>query len=306
MNKLIEYIQENDIISIFRHINPDGDALGSQWGIANFIKENYPTKTVYVCGNDRSAMEFFPNNSVVSESELKESAAIVLDSATQERIDGSYHLAKSVLNIDHHPSDEPYGDVYVVDSARSSTCEIVAELLYGNGYLSEKTASFLLAGILTDTNRFSIETTKPATLRIAAQLIEEGANITRLTQTFFSKSYADLKITTRLINEIKYDQGLATMLVTKEIRDELGLTGKQAKLYNYLMANIKEFEIYCIFVEEDDGTYSSSLRSKNVTINTICNQFGGGGHRLACGIRGLSDEDIIELKDILITAIKDY
>ncbi|UPU39701.1 DHH family phosphoesterase [Erysipelothrix sp. Poltava] len=95
--------------------------------------------------------------------------AIVLDSANQERIDDQrYQEAKTIIKIDHHPEVDAYGDLQIVDSGRGSVCEIVADLLHDlQMKMDESVANTLLSGILTDTQKFSIETTSSKTLRAA-------------------------------------------------------------------------------------------------------------------------------------------
>lgn len=303
MHKLIQFIEKNESFIVLRHVNPDGDAFGSQWGLANYIIENYPYKQVYVIGARPDNAVFFPVNIEPEVANLKDAVTIVLDSATQERIDGPFDQTKFVFNIDHHPTEQPYGDDYIVEPHRSSTCELVASILLPTGKVSKKTANYLLAGILTDTNKFSTENTSPETLRIASELMALGADITWLSRHFFSRSFIKLKTSGSLINDIDYKDGLATLIISKEKREELGLSIQEAKHYNSIMANINEFDIYIIAVEDDEGMFTASLRSKTVTINTICEMYGGGGHRLACGIKKVTKEQIKELQKILIDAI---
>lgn len=306
MNKLIDYIEKYDVISIFRHTHPDGDALGSQWGLATFINEYYPEKTVYVAGYKEPIAVFFPDMVIVSDAEIASSHAIVLDCATEERVDGNFKLAKTVLNIDHHPNSNPYGDVYIVDSNRSSTCEIVAELVLEKGKVSQKCASYFLSGILTDTIRFMIENTKPETLEVAAKLMRCGANINRISRHFFSGTLDGFKVKSYLSNHIEYQDGVATLTVTKEMRDHLGLSDREAKSYYTIMSGVNEFKVYGVFVETDSGKYIGSLRSQDVTINTICEKYNGGGHRLACGVNYISPHQLDEIKQDLVIAVKNY
>lgn len=306
MNKLIQYIEKYDTISIFRHVHPDGDALGSQWGIATFIKEHYPNKTVYVVGDNPEFGDFFPKSEVVSIEEIKHSYAIVLDSATETRVDGPFKEAKRVLNIDHHPNKSPYGDEYLVDETRSSTCEIVAELLIEKAPLSKTNANYLLAGILTDTIRFMIENTKPETLEVAAKLMRFGANINDLSRHFFNGTYDSFKIRTYLSNHVEYEGQLATLTITKAMRETLNISERVAKSYYTVMSGVSEFWVYAVFVETEEGHYIGSLRSQEVTINNICEKYHGGGHRLACGVNYLTQDQLPMIKEDLLQAIIDY
>ncbi len=305
MNKLLQIIEQEDSIAIFRHVNPDGDALGSQYAIYQYIKDNYPEKKVYVFGERNDQINFFPYEETTDETVLNDAVAIVCDTANIDRIDGPYHKCKAILNIDHHPNDEYYGDEFIVDSTCSSTCEIVGELLLEGNKVSKKTASFLLSGILTDTNRFSVEATKPATLRVAADLMEKGANITELTQEYFRKRVKDFNYERIFAQDVQFDSGLASLVISKEKREEVGLNDRDAKQYATVMYNVKEFEINVIFVESDNGTFIGSLRSQNITVNDLAAKYRGGGHRLAAGFKAKNIKEVQQIKSELIEKIKE-
>lgn len=305
INKLIQTIEAHEKIAIFRHVNPDGDALGSQYAVYNFIKENYPDKEVYILGERNDDLEFFTKeNQVVSEDFLKDAYALVFDTANKVRIDGPYILCKGMLNVDHHPNDAPYGDEYIVDSSRSSTCEIVAELLVETNKVSKTTASYLLAGILTDTIRFSISNTKSATLRVAATLMECGADITALTKEFFTKRYVDFDFERIFAKHVTFEDGLATLIITKEMRDQYNLSDRDAKQYGSVMRNVKDFKITAVFTETDEGAYIGSLRSQNITVNTIAEKYHGGGHRLAAGFKACDTFELNQMQKELLELVR--
>lgn len=307
MNKLLKTIKQENTLAIFRHEHPDGDALGSQYGVANYIKDNYPEKTVYIIGERNDNLTYFPHDeSNISKEDLEKAYAIVLDTANKVRIDGQYIHTKGILNIDHHPNQHPYGDEYIVDSSRSSTCEIVAELLLEEGVVSSQTASYLLSGILTDTVRFSIENTKPDTLRVAGSLMEKGADIAKLSNIFFSKSYEDFNFERIFSPLVEYEDGLASLVISKELRDQYNLSDRAAKNHARVMYNVKEFEVNVVFVESDDGGYIGSLRSKEITVNKIAAKYHGGGHRLAAGFKTCDLFEVNEMKKDLKALINEH
>lgn len=304
MNKLLEVIEKEDIIALFRHVNPDGDALGSQYGIAQYIKDNYPEKTVYLFGDREENLSYYPYDEIEGTQEmLSEAFGIIVDTANVQRIDGPYQWVKGILNLDHHPQDEPYGNLVINKSDRASTCEIVAEFLLEGKEVSAKTASYLLSGILTDTVRFSVEATKPQTLRVAANLMEKGANITELNQIFFTKRYEDFNYERIFAQKVEYENGLASLIISKALREKYELSDRDAKQYAIVMYNVKEFEINVVFVESDDGSYIGSLRSKQITINQLASQYRGGGHRLAAGFKAKDKKEVDEIKTKLIALI---
>ena len=292
-NKFVEIVESFDTIAVFRHQNPDGDALGSQMGVVAWLRKRYPNKKVYALGSDDHDFTIFPKMDQVDN--LGHFLAIVCDTANKERIDDDrYELADKLIKIDHHPVVQDYGDLRIVDSSRGSCAEIIADTLLNVDEYSvdEEISSFLLAGILTDTIRFSIETTSSKTLQTAANLVECGANISKLNQALFTRSRDFFKLRNRLAQEIVWDEKFAYILITQELLKELGKEPREMKVFISIMADILEVEIWSLFIEEEDGSFMGSIRSRDITINTLAQKYNGGGHRLASGVRDLSEETL--------------
>lgn len=292
-NKFLEIVESYDTIAVFRHQNPDGDALGSQMGMTAWLRKRYPNKKVYALGKDDHDFTIFPKMDQVEN--LGHFLAIVLDTANRERIDDDrYELADKMIKIDHHPVVQDYGQLRIVDSSRGSCAEIVGDLLQNIDEYSvdEEISSYLLAGILTDTIRFSIETTSSKTLSTAASLVESGANISKLNQVLFTRPRSFFELRTRLSQDIVWDGKFAYIIITQELLKELDKEAREMKIFISIMADIIEVEIWSLFIEEEDGTFMGSIRSRDITINTIAQKYQGGGHRLASGVRNLSPETL--------------
>lgn len=304
-NNFLEIIEQYETICVFRHQNPDGDALGSQMGMTSWLKKRYPNKTIYALGQDNHDFTIFPKSDQVDN--LGHFLGIVLDTANEDRIDDDrYELADKLIKIDHHPVVEKYGHLRIVDSTRGSCAEIVADLLHNIDEYSfdDEIASYLLAGILTDTIRFSIETTSSKTLNTAAVLVDAGANIAELNQKLFTRPKSFFELKTRLSQEVVWDEKLAYIIITQDFLSELNMEPREVKPFISIMADIIEVEIWCLFTEEEDGTYRGSIRSRNITINNIAQKYNGGGHRLASGVRGLTEEKLKEIiKDLSKTSL---
>ena len=295
-NKFVEIVEAYDTIAVFRHQTPDGDALGSQMGMVTWLRNRYPEKKVYALGEDDHDFKIFPKMDKVDN--LGHFLAIVLDTSNRERIDDDrYELADKLIKIDHHPVVQDYGQLRIVDSSRGSCAEIIGDLLQNVDEYSvnEEIASFLLAGILTDTIRFSIETTSSKTLQTAANLVECGANISKLNQELFTHPRSFFEMRTRLSQEVIWDDKFAYILADKKLLDELGVEAREMKPFISIMADILEIEIWALFTEEEDGSFRGSIRSRDITINTIAQKYNGGGHRLASGVRYLSKESLASI-----------
>ena len=153
----------------------------------------------------------------------------------------------------------------------------------------------LLAGILTDTIRFSIETTSSKTLRTAAFLMDCGANITKLNQKLFTRSRRFFELRRELSQKVVWKDHLAYIYLSQEDLKELDLSEREAKIFISIMADIKEVEIWLMVVEDEDGSFMGSIRSRNITINEIAQRYNGGGHRLACGVSELNEAQVKSL-----------
>ena len=295
-SQFLDSIETYETICIFRHYNPDGDALGSQVGLARWIKLNWPEKKVLMLGEDAHNFSIYDPMDRVEN--LGTYLTIVLDSATQARVDDQRFLAGDmIIKIDHHIEVDKYGDLQIVDIATGSTCEIVARMLlsFDHKMMNESIANSLLSGILTDTQKFSIESTTAETLRVAAQLMDAGADITALNQALFSQPVEIWRRRRALQNEVIFQDALAYAIIDQEKLDEMNLLDRQAKIFVNMMAGIEEYNIWAIFTQDEEGFFNGSLRSRTHTINDIAARYNGGGHRLACGANSLTRESMQEL-----------
>ena len=161
---LFELVEQYDIITIYRHVSPDADALGSQFGLKQWIQETYPQKQVYALGKDAgSKQSLFPHMDSVSDETIAASLAIILDTANGARVDDErWSMAARTLKIDHHIVVESFADVEVVEDLFGATCEMLAFMFEQKQLqLSPVCAQYLYGGIIADTLRFSIATIKP-------------------------------------------------------------------------------------------------------------------------------------------------
>lgn len=301
--KFLAKIQENDTIVIYRHVYADGDALGSQIGLDTWIKNNFPNKNVFMAGTndtDFSRDIFCDMNFTSADNYL----SIVLDTANSERIDSeSYKDGNYVIKIDHHIVIESYGDLNYEDPNSSSCTQILTQLFLEyekEGFVfTPEVAKLLLAGMLTDTVRFTTSNTSANTLYYASKLIEKGVNISALNNELFSRSYDRFKTMAKVVNEVERMDNVAYFVFSLEKLKELGLDDKQAKTYLNSMSGIEGIDIWAAFVQMDDLSYRASVRSKIIPIDEVCQSYGGGGHRNACGVKPLTEEQIYELlKDL--------
>ncbi|MEG0528080.1 MAG: bifunctional oligoribonuclease/PAP phosphatase NrnA [Longicatena sp.] len=311
---LFECIEAHDVITIYRHVAPDSDALGSQFGLKQWIMDTYPEKKVYALGYEEcSKSSNFPASDEVDDKEIENSLAIILDTANTGRIDdGRWSKAKSSIRVDHHIIVEKFADHEIIEDIFGATCEILGFMLKEeHKQVSAQCAQYLYGGLIADTLRFSIATITSETLKVAAFLLEAGANVAKANEENFSTPMVQFRYENYIRSNFKwFDDCIAYIIVHKEDYEKFGLSFNEAKEKVFVLGGVDEFQAWALFVEKErneqgECVYNGSLRSKNKTINDIANRYHGGGHRFACGVKGLLEADIKQLLIDLSECVKE-
>lgn len=304
---LLNAINRHENIILLRHQRPDPDALGAQLGLKEILQKIFPTKTVRAFGEDVPSLADVLGYMDPLET-LHEPLVIILDTANIERIDGEISNAKTIVKIDHHPNHEPFGDINIVETGMSSTCELVYLLSYcwgfQNDYINDESAKLLYTGIVGDTGRFLYDNTSEITLRVASELKKFNFDATAILNEMAKTSINQFKFTGYLINNFKLNEhGLLYVVVTKEILAEHNITAEEASLLINVFRDLDEVKVWFLAIE-DDGFYRVRLRSKGVVINDVADYFGGGGHPLASGVRARGMERIESIAEALNKKLK--
>ena len=285
MKKILELIKEYEQIILYRHVNPDYDAFGSQLGMYWVLKDLFPKKTIVLEGEFHSPyLSCYPEYEEDDKKDIK-SLGIVFDTANKERIDGDISLCDKIIKIDHHIIIDSYGDMNIEVETASSCSEIVTLLLKEEGIKIPKNgASSFYLGIVGDSNRFLYNSTTPKTFEAASYLLESHICIEELYQSMYLKSKKDIEIKQYIYNHYEEDQGVAWYYLSDEALRQLEIPRQMGSEYVYTLADIKEFSIWLAITENiQDHNYRVSIRSRDVAINEIANEFHGGGHAFASG-----------------------
>ena len=155
---------------------------------------------------------------------------------------------------------------------------------------------------MTDTLSLKIESVSPETFEVVGKLVGYGVDIVKINRYIYDKSIDGFKASIYFGSKARFIEDVAYIYVSIEDREKLNVTASQAKDYVDLLSNIKGVNKYAVFAQEDDNSYSVSLRSHNATIVDIATLYGGGGHRLASGIKSVSFSQTKEIIDLLIKA----
>ena len=312
LKRIYRKIKQYDVIVIARHTSPDPDAIASQIALRDSIKLTFPKKEVYAVGTSVAKFKYYGILDRIDETTFtKDSLLIACDVPNTSRIDGVDKDAfTEILKIDHHPSDEEFGECDWVDETSSSTCQMIIELLLSTPLkYDRKIAENLYLGVVSDSDRFLISYTTAKTFYLVAELIKK-------TQIDFTHLYSYLY--ERPIEEIKFHGYLSENLtITPHGLAYINIDSETLKRYNVDPAtpsnmindfsNIKDVYVW-IFVtfDEKNDIYKVNIRSKGPIINEAASNYGGGGHKMASGVRTKNKEDIAKLIDDLDKICEEY
>jgi len=195
---------------------------------------------------------------------------------------------KAIINIDHHLTNDRFGQYNWVDPKASASSELIYKLIKRHGLnIGQKRAICLYTGIMTDTGSFRFSNTTPAAHRIAADLIAEGISVDEIFRFVYeSLPESRIKLLGLVLStlQISLDGKTAWIRVTQNMYADTGTTKEDTENFIDYVKSIDTVEIALFFVELKDGKTKVSFRSKNeFDVSKIAANFGGGGHQRAAG-----------------------
>ncbi len=299
LNKIYKEIKKYSTIVIARHIGPDPDAIASQIALRDSIKLTFPTKNVYAVGTSVSKFKSYGNLDHPNYNDITSSLLIVLDVPNMARIDGIDNLKyDSIIKIDHHPKEDIIAKVEWGDERKSSTCQMVAELLLNTHLrINKKIAENLFLGIVSDSERFSLKNTTYETFDTVKELIKKSEiEFTKLYDILYTRPFSEYKFIAYITNNMVINNKLGYIKISDAVLKEYNVDAATPSnlINNY---NFIEELLVWIFITEDvkNNQYKISIRSRGPIINTIASKYNGGGHKFACGSRLNTMEEVDSL-----------
>ncbi|WP_348920351.1 DHH family phosphoesterase [Enterococcus rotai] len=311
VKEILTKIKAYQTILIHRHQRPDPDAIGSQVGLAEILRASFPDKMIYQVGGPVEGLEFLAEMDEVSDETYQNALVIVTDTANSPRIsDDRYKLGAELIKIDHHPNDEPYGDLVWVNTKASSCSEIIADFYTLNQEeltMNDEAARLLYAGIIGDTGRFLYPATTPHTLEVAANLMTYYFNTAELNRELEQIPMSVAKLAGYVYQNIVVDEyGAASVKLPQTLLKEYGIVDSETAAIVSLPGVIDEVLAWGIFVEQPEGYYRVRLRSKGPVINELAKKHHGGGHPLASGANAKDLDEAAEIYQEIQQLCKDY
>ena len=298
--ELLAQIKAHNTIIIHRHKNPDGDAMGSQIGLKQLLKDNFPEKTVYAVGDNAGHYSFIAGSEMdeIPDSAYADALAIVLDTSARHLIaDDRYPTAHATARMDHHIFVETICDTEITDTSYESCCGLVTEFALQCGLtLSPASAKALYTGMITDSGRFRYDSTSSNTFRLASELMKQKFDLNDIYRQLYADDFPRVRLRAQFVLKIKFtDCNVAYIYTTKEELAELN-----ADIFSIsrgmvsTMSDIKGVDIWVNFTETEQGVLCE-LRSSKYNINPIAVKYGGGGHAKASGANVANKEIAMQM-----------
>ena len=300
-------------VALTTHVKPDADGLGSAAALRRWlldagktvhvvvptpVSEKYafldPDRDVKVAGRDVDLAALEPPDLIV-----------IVDTAAWQQLEGVEPLVADsgapVLAIDHHQTVDPLADIALVDTDAAATVVIVHRLLMQAGAsIDEATAGYLFAGLVGDTDWFRLPNVSPETFRLAASLVEAGANPTEIhARLHLSDDLAKMRLWGRAVETLHQtlDDRVMVMHLTRAMFRETGAdVGDTENLINECM-RVRGTKVGLMLVETEGEQVRISLRcTPGLNVLKVAEQFDGGGHTRAAGARATGSLDHVEVQ----------
>lgn len=309
-NQIIEEIENNDSIVIVRHVRPDGDCIGSSFGLREILKNTYPNKNIYSIGDGMpDYLKFLGEEDEVSEEVIKNSLVIVVDTATSKRVaTPNYTMGKKVIKIDHHIAVESYGDINYVREDYPACCQIIADIAFSNNNLkmNEQAAKCLYTGLVTDTGRFRFRSVNSKTFDIASNILKLDIDTENIYTNLNVKSAESYKLQGYMYQNFNLtENGVAYAYITKKTMKKFKASVEDASNLVNCLDSIKGSLIWILFVEYDNEI-RVRIRSRYLPVVEIGEMFNGGGHANACGATVKNKKEIKQLLEVADKKLKAF
>jgi phosphoesterase RecJ-like protein len=297
LDAVAQVLREHDDFVITTHENPDGDALGSLVACKLALDQLGKRSQTFLWGTSELPREyaFMPLDGLRrgEPGDLLGRPLVCVDAANEQRIGRDPRLiaeAPVVVDIDHHHDNSRYGHVNLVVGDASSTAEVLRDVIGALGVsLTPEIAEALYIALVTDTGRFQYANTTPKSLRLAAELVEAGADVHRIFQLVYENiEFGKLKLLARVLEHAQIHEGGHLVISYLERTDFLETGGTSATSEGAIdsLRAVEGADMAALISEppEREGRRVSLRTSREeIDVSAIARKFGGGGHRQAAG-----------------------
>jgi phosphoesterase RecJ-like protein len=307
-----QLIRSSSSVWLGTHIRPDGDALGAMLGLALAL-EAQGRRVARLCAHPApDYYAFLPGAALVAPAppEWRADLGLVIDCDGLSRLgplEPAFAALPHLVDIDHHAGRNAFGEAQLVDPEAAATSELIYELLRAMGAaITSDVATCLYAGILDDTGQFSHPNTTAAVLRVAADLVDLGANPSAITRRLYlERTVASVRLLGRALAGATLHHDGQMVSSTISLRDLVETDATPADTEGIIdrLRTIAGPRVAVLLTELEDGQVRVSLRSDGIpNVNRIAAGFGGGGHLAAAGCT--LDGPLEEVRQKVISAVQ--
>ncbi len=293
MSSSIRTIKKNDRILIGTHIDPDSDGICAALSCAALVERFTRTKPLLYCPSVVPSKHSFLMG---GRAFLKRLPAfdllIAVDSAGIDRVipgdllKKTHWEQKTIINIDHHRSNDRFGDINYVDEKASSACEIIYRMFQDLGVtIPSQTAGIIYSGIYIETGGFAYPNTTNSVFTVASDLVSRGVQPSTLVKKLHGRTLQGTRLLSAVLDTIRIKNGIGAMHLSLAMLAKTGAEMSDSEHFLSFLQAINNVHVSVFLREEKQGT-RVSLRSDGLAdVNEVARRFGGGGHRLAAGMR---------------------
>lgn len=308
--KIYQKILESTSILLIPHQHPDGDALGSVTALMHILQRLGKRHSAFCATSTTEKLLFLPHADTVTTNidvwQDNIDLIIVLDSGDLRYAGIDEHIKALsnrpfIINIDHHPTNERFGDLNLVIPEAASTTQILYHFFRVNAIdIDPHVATCLLTGIITDTGNFTNSATTTASLSIAGELVKRGGDINLIKRIIFqSKSVNALKLWGAVLSRLEEHDThkIVYSYITKADLEEHGVDEEEVEGLANFMNNLADGKAALILREQDTGKMKGSFRTtrEDIDVSEIAKLLGGGGHKKAAGFSAEgTPEEVLE------------
>ncbi len=291
--RIVSSLKNGDCFSIVTHVSPDGDAIGSALSLYNSLRQLGKKCQVFIDDKLPKKYSYLPGFGDINSSspEGKHENVIVLDCGDIDRCGGLKRIIEDsglCINIDHHITNNNYGEVNLVLPYASSVGEILYGIIVDMGvHINETIAQCLYTSIASDTGGFRYSNTSPETHYIAGELLKTGIDFSSISSRLFDeRSIAKSRLLACVLGTLKvYHEGrVAVLYMDRSMLECCGATDEDAEDFVNYARDIDSAEVGIMAKQKENGSCRISLRSKGkADVRRIAEAFSGGGHVRAAG-----------------------
>ncbi len=294
-------------ILLTAHIRPDGDAISALLALSYALRS--AGKEVQAVFKDGVAeiFQYLPGWEIVKRTVKGDfDLVVILDCSDLDRIGEVIGDRIADLNIDHHVTNVLFGKINLVEPQAVATCAVLAEHMPAWGLTIDQTiAGLLLNGIITDTIGFRTTNMTPAALRLAADLMELGADLPGLySKALMQRPFEAVRYWGFGLKNLKREDRLIWTTLSLTERKEAQYPGTDDADLNNILSNVNDCDISILFIEQKHKKVKVSWRAQNgYDVSRLAFSFGGGGHKAAAGVEIQGEMDEV-LEKVLVETKK--